>query len=129
MLNLFSFLIGVDRIDALVEELIDSDIEYDFYAEDGIRHQLWVVDDADVITEISTMFESVPALYVADGHHRTAAAATVGLDRKSSNLQHNGQEEYNFFMAVLFFGLPVENLRLQPSRTCDLNGLTTQRVL
>ena len=60
---------------------------------------------ADIIAEISTMFESVPALYVADGHHRTAAAH-IGLDRKSSNSQHNGQEEYEFFSWQFFFRIP-----------------------
>ena len=119
---------GVDRIDALIEELIDSNFEYDFHAEDGIRHQLWVVDDADIIAEISTIFESVPALYVADGHHRTAAAARVGLDRKSSNSQHNGQEEYNFFMAVLFSDSQLKIFDYNRV-VRDLNGLTTQEFV
>ena len=110
-----------DRIDELVGQVIDTTLEYDFIADDGIRHELWVVRDPDLIQGIETNFSAIPALYVADGHHRTAAAARVGQMRKEINPEHNGEEEYNFFMAVLF---PDDQLRIFDYNRVvrDLNG-------
>ena len=75
---------------------------YDFVADDGVRHELWTISDPKQIEFLENAFLRVPDLYVADGHHRTAAAARVGQKRKDSNPSHEGDEEYNFFMTVLF---------------------------
>ena len=116
----FSFR-GDVRIDDLVSQVTDSPVEYDFIADDGIRHELWVVRDPSLIQGIEKSFSTISALYVADGHHRTAAAARVGQMRKENNPEHNGEEEYNFFMAVLF---PDDQLKIFDYNRVvrDLNG-------
>ena len=82
---------------------------YDFVAkEDGFGHTFWVIEDDAVTKRIEEIFEKeIPALYVADGHHRTAAAARVGQERRASNPNHTGNEEYNYFMAVIFPNTPI----------------------
>ena len=119
---------GKPGIDALVNEVTRSPIEYDFVAEDGIRHELWVVRDRRLIENFESGFAEVPALYVADGHHRTAAAARVGQMRKEHNSDHTGEEEYNFFMAVLF---PDDQLKIFDYNRVvrDLNGLSQESFL
>ena len=119
---------GKPVIDALVNEVTRSPIEYDFVAEDGIRHELWVVRDRRLIENFESGFAEVPALYVADGHHRTAAAARVGQMRKEDNSDHTGEEEYNFFMAVLF---PDDQLKIFDYNRVvrDLNGLSQESFL
>ena len=119
---------GKPGIDALVNEVTRSPIEYDFIAEDGIRHELWVVRDRRLIENFESGFAEVPALYVADGHHRTAAAARVGQMRKEDNSDHTGEEEYNFFMAVLF---PDDQLKIFDYNRVvrDLNGLSQESFL
>ena len=119
---------GKPGIDALVNEVTRSPIEYDFVAEDGIRHELWVVRDRRLIENFESGFAEVPALYVADGHHRTAAAARVGQMRKEDNSDHTGEEEYNFFMAVLF---PDDQLKIFDYNRVvrDLNGLSQESFL
>ena len=103
--------------------------EYDFIAPiDGFRHQLWcVADDADIAT-ITGRFNRMPAMYIADGHHRSAAAALVGAEKAKQNPDHRGDEEYNFFMAVCF---PASQLTiLDYNRVVkDLNGLTSEQFL
>ena len=89
-------------INLLIDEIIASESIYDFIADDNIRHELWIVDDKAQISLFHEAFKRVPDLYVADGHHRTAAAARIGQKRKEQNPNHNGSEAYNFFMAVLF---------------------------
>ncbi|NLD21505.1 MAG: DUF1015 domain-containing protein, partial [Bacteroidales bacterium] len=89
-------------IDAIVSKTIAKPAEYDFVAEDGFGHHFWVIDDEKDIAAITDTFAKIPAFYVADGHHRTAAAALVGAERKAANPNHNGSEEYNYFMAVVF---------------------------
>jgi len=96
-------------IDALVGEARGEPSEYDFVAADGIRHQLWVIRKKEMIDAITREFASVPNLYVADGHHRSAAAARVGAEHARANPSHRGDEEYNFFLAVLF---PHNQLRI-----------------
>ena len=109
-------------IDHMVKEIITDQSEYDFVAEDGVRHELWVVEDERRIEIIEQKLLSVESLYVADGHHRTAAAARVGRQRKEQNPSHTGEEEYNFFMAVLF---PEDQLKIFDYNRVvrDLNGL------
>ncbi len=93
---------NVPKIDELVAEIKTKAPAYDFTAEDGVKHRLWTVSDATQIEVITEEFEKLPATYVADGHHRTAAAALVGSDLKQENSAHTGKEEYNYFLAVHF---------------------------
>ncbi len=91
------------EIDEIVAKWVDEhDAEYDFTADDGFGHHFWVVNDLDVVKKLSDLFDEVPATYVADGHHRTAAAALVGAEKRKNNPNHKGDEEYNFFLAVHF---------------------------
>lgn len=103
--------------------------EYDFIAPvDGFGHQFWVISDAEDIQTITTEFEKMPALYIADGHHRSAAAALVGAEKASQNPNHKGDEEYNYFMAVAFQA--SELTVLDYNRVFkDLNGLTSEEFL
>lgn len=112
---------AVDRLEALMADIKLSDPVYRFTADDGVEHRLWVVDDEVVINEIIAEFEKMPATYVADGHHRTAAAALVGNDLKKENPAHTGDEEYNFFLAVHF---PDDQLSIYDYNRVvkDLNG-------
>lgn len=102
---------------------------YDFVSTDGIGHTFWVIEDNEIITAIVNIFKKeIPDLYVADGHHRTAAAARVGLEKKSKNPGHTGLEEYNYFMAVIF---PDDQLKIIDYNRVvkDLNGLTKEDFL
>ena len=111
------------ELDLLINQLIETKSEYDFIAEDGVRHELWCCSDRGVNDQISRIFLEVPCLYVADGHHRTAAAARVGRKRKDANQNHVGTEEYNYFMAVLF---PDNQLEIFDYNRVvkDLNGMS-----
>ena len=93
---------GVQNINLLIQKIVTFEPVYNFVSEDKIKHELWIVNNDKDISLIEFEFNSVPDLYVADGHHRTAAAARVGQKKKQDNPNHNGTEEYNFFMAVLF---------------------------
>ena len=112
---------AVDELDELVGNIKKGEPEYDFDADDGITHRLWVVNDPDVIGRIVSAFDKMPATYVADGHHRTAAAALVGNDLKLENPNHTGNEEYNYFLAVHF---PDNQLSIMDYNRVvrDLNG-------
>ena len=114
---------GVASINEFVDHALTGVPVYDFVAEDGVRHELWAISESGDITLLEQAFLSVPDLYVADGHHRTAAAARVGQKRKDSNPEHQGDEEYNFFMAVLF---PDDQLEIFDYNRVvkDLNGLS-----
>ena len=112
------------EIDAIMFRYIARVPEYDFIAdEDGFGHKLWVIDDPKDIDRITEIFAGIPAFYVADGHHRTAAAARVGAERRAKNPNHTGNEEYNYFMAVCF---PDNQLKIIDYNRVvkDLNGLT-----
>lgn len=100
----------------------------DFVAEDGIAHTIWLIQDAAEIAEIEQAFETLPCAYIADGHHRSAAGARAARVRAEANPQHQGDEEYNRFMAILF---PAQQLHiLDYNRVVkDLNGLTSQTLL
>ena len=102
--------------------------EYDFVAPDGFGHTFWKIDDDAIINRITDIFRDVPAMYVADGHHRTAAAARVGAEQREHNPNHTGDEEYNYFLAVIF---PASQLNvIDYNRVVrDLNGLTPAEFL
>lgn len=102
--------------------------EYDFVAPDGFGHTFWKIDDDAIINRITEIFRDVPAMYVADGHHRTAAAARVGAEQREHNPNHTGDEEYNYFLAVIF---PASQLNvIDYNRVVrDLNGLTPAEFL
>ena len=116
------------EIDAIVRKYTACKPEYDFTAEDGFGHHFWVIDDDDTVRRITEIFKDIPAFYVADGHHRTAAAARVGAEKRTGNPAHTGDEEYNFFMAVAF---PESQLTIIDYNRVvkDLNGLTVEEFL
>ena len=101
---------------------------YNFIADDDVQHELWILSDSEDIDFVENAFKDVPFLYVADGHHRTAAAARIGQKRKENNTSHNGKEEYNYFLAVLF---PDEELKIFDYNRVvrDLNGLSPEQFL
>ncbi len=119
---------AVKEIDAIVADVTSKAPEYDFVADDGFGHQFWVIDQDAAIEKLEKLFAQVPAFYVADGHHRTAAAALVGAERKAGNPSHTGQEEYNFFMSVLF---PDNQLTIIDYNRVvkDLNGLSKEEFM
>jgi uncharacterized protein (DUF1015 family) len=120
----------VKEIDNIVEKIVSKGKpEYDFVAEDGFGHHFWVIKNPETNKLIEKLFaEKVPYTYVADGHHRTAAAALVGKEKQENNPSHNGTEEYNFFLAVQF---PANQLQIiDYNRTIkDLNGLSPGELL
>jgi uncharacterized protein (DUF1015 family) len=120
---------AVPEIDEIVEDVVRlQEPEYDFTTEDDIGHHFWVIREQDKIDELIHLFGQIPATYIADGHHRTAAAALVGNEKKENDPDHRGDEEYNYFLAVHF---PDNQLRiLDYNRVVkDLNGLTPQEFL
>lgn len=116
------------EISEIVSRYTCREPEYDFVAEDGFGHTFWVIDSQEDIDRITGLFSGIPAFYVADGHHRTAAAARVGAERKAGNPDHRGDEEYNWFMAVAF---PESQLKIIDYNRVvkDLNGLTPEQLL
>lgn len=120
---------AIAEMDKIVEKVVkNTKPEYDFVAEDGFGHHFWTIEDAAVNKRITEIFASIPALYVADGHHRTAAAARVGQEKKSQNPKHTGNEEYNYFLAVIF---PDNQLKIIDYNRVvkDLNGLTPAQLI
>ena len=116
-------------LDSLIMRYAKTGPEYDFVAPiDGFRHQLWVVSDDRDIQTITDQFAKMPALYIADGHHRSAAAALVGAERAAQNPNHTGNEEYNFFMAVAFQASQLTVLDYNRVLK-DLNGNTSEQFL
>jgi len=91
-----------EKVDALVSQVTGQEPEYEFDADDGTRHVFWVVKDAETTTALQAAFDTVPCLYVADGHHRSAAASRVQKLRAARNANHTGEESYNFFLVVVF---------------------------
>ena len=116
-------------LDSLITRYAQTEPEYDFVAPiDGFRHQFWcVADDADIRT-ITQEFAKMPTLYIADGHHRSAAAALVGAEKQKQNPHHRGDEEYNYFMAVCFQASQLTILDYNRV-VKDLNGLTSQQFI
>jgi uncharacterized protein (DUF1015 family) len=120
---------AVPELDEIVSSWVgEHQPEYDFTSVDEIGHLLWVINNPDVIKRITELFAAIPYTYVADGHHRTAAAALVGNERRAANPAHNGSEEYNFFLAVHF---PDNQLRIIDYNRVvkDLNGLSVDDFL
>ncbi|MBO7331306.1 MAG: DUF1015 domain-containing protein [Alistipes sp.] len=117
------------EINAIVESVVkENEADYDFTAADGFGHHFWVVRDAETNKRITELFANIPALYVADGHHRTAAAARVGQECMAKNPAHKGDEEYCYFLAVTF---PASQLRIIDYNRVvrDLNGLSESELL
>ena len=117
------------EIDAIVKSIVETEEpEYDFVAADGFGHHMWPIKDKAVNDRITEIFATIPALYVADGHHRTAAAARVGQERMKANPNHTGEEEYCYFLAVTF---PDNQLAIIDYNRVvrDLNGLTPDELL
>lgn len=113
----------------IVENIVkNQEPEYDFVAEDGFGHTFWKIEDDAINARITEIFAKVPAFYVADGHHRTAAAARVGAEKRENNPNHTGNEEYNYFLAVIF---PESQLKvIDYNRVIkDLNGLTSAEFI
>ncbi len=120
---------AVSEIDEIVSGIVESQApEYDFTSVDGIGHHFWVINDAKTIARIAELFAAIPHTYVADGHHRTAAAALVGNEKRRNNPAHHGREEYNFFLAVHF---PDNQLTIIDYNRVvkDLNGLSDEEFL
>ena len=118
-----------DALDKIVSKYTSRKPEYDFVAPlDGFGHTFWVIDEDEDISMITAEFAKMPALYIADGHHRSAAAALVGVEKAKQNPNHRGDEEYNYFMAVCF---PAEQLTIIDYNRVvkDLNGLTDEAFL
>lgn len=116
-------------LDALIMKYAATEPEYDFVAPiDGFRHQLWVVSDDADIKLVTEEFAKMPALYIADGHHRSAAAALVGAEKAAQNPNHKGDEEYNYFMAVCFQASQLTVLDYNRV-VKDLNGNTSEQFL
>ena len=118
----------IDEIDAIVAKTVANAPEYDFVAPDGFGHHFWVIDDDATIARITELFAELPAFYIADGHHRSAAAALVGDEKRRNNPNHRGDEEYNYFLAVCF---PDNQLNIIDYNRVvkDLNGLTEEQFL
>ena len=117
------------ELDTIVAKYTSRTPEYDFIAPgDGFGHIFWVIDEKEDIDRITALFADMPALYIADGHHRSAAAALVGAEKASQNPNHKGDEEYNYFMAVCF---PASQLTIIDYNRVvkDLNGLTAEQFL
>ena len=118
-----------DKLNAIIARYAATTPEYDFIAPiDGFRHQFWIISNDDDMKVITEQFAKMPSLYIADGHHRSAAAALVGAEKQKQNPNHKGDEEYNYFMAVCF---PASQLTiLDYNRVVkDLNGKTAEEFL
>ncbi len=119
----------VKEINDIVAAEITKTPVYDFTADDGVGHTLWVVNQADTVAAITQLFkEKVPFTYIADGHHRAASSAKVGQRRKEANPNHTGEEEYNYFLSVLF---PASQLSIIDYNRVvkDLNGLSFEEFI
>ena len=116
------------EINNIVDNVIKQNAEYDFVSDDGVGHHFWLISDENDINRITEIFATFPVMYIADGHHRSAAAALVGAEKAAQNPNHTGDEEYNYFMAVCF---PDNQLTIIDYNRVvkDLNGLSPGEVL
>ena len=120
---------AVAEIDEIVKNIVESKpAEYDYVAEDGFGHHFWVIDNDKTIARLVELFAKIPSTYVADGHHRTAAAALVGAEKRKQNPSYSGNEEFNYFLAVHF---PDNQLQIIDYNRVvkDLNGLSTAELI
>ena len=117
-----------NTLEDIIDRTAQTAPEYDFVSEDGIGHTLWVIKDKETIDTITKEFAEIPYLYIADGHHRTAAAAHVGEEKAKADPNHNGTEEYNYLLAVCF---PQSHLKVMDYNrvVVDLNGNTEEQFL
>ena len=117
-----------NTLEDIIDRTAQTTPEYDFVSEDGIGHTLWVIRDKETIETITKEFGEIPYLYIADGHHRTAAAAHVGEEKAKADPNHNGTEEYNYLLAVCF---PQSHLKVMDYNrvVVDLNGNTEEQFL
>ena len=115
-------------ISAVVNKVKEGETLYSFTSDDGITHNVWKIDNADDIKIIQTEFEKINSIYIADGHHRCASAVKAGLKRRDLNPEYTGEEEFNFFLSVLF---PEDQLMIMPYNrvVSDLNDLTEEELL
>ncbi|MEI7676147.1 MAG: DUF1015 domain-containing protein [Bacteroidales bacterium] len=116
------------ELDQIVKEAVAQPAVYDFVAPDGFGHHFWLIDNDATIARITELFAAIPYLYIADGHHRTAAAALVGAEKAKQNLNHTGNEEYNYFLAVCFPDTQLKIIDYNRVVT-DLNGLSETEFL
>ncbi len=116
------------ELNDIVAGIVKGEPEYDFTAPDGFGHHFWIIDNPATIRRITELFAAIPYLYIADGHHRTAAAALVGAEKAKQNPHHKGDEEYNYFLAVCF---PASQLHIIDYNRVvkDLNGLSDEAFL
>ena len=116
------------EVDSIIDEITKGEPEYSFTSDDGVIHTFWVVKDKDLIEKLKNLFEKIPCVYIADGHHRSASGAKVREWKKKENPNHTGEEEYNFFLAVYF---PHNQLQILPYNRAvkDLNGLSKEEFL
>lgn len=116
------------ELEEIIKTVSAGEPEYDFTAPDGFGHHFWVIDDPQLIEKVTEAFAKIPYLYIADGHHRTAAAALVGNEKARLNPEHRGDEEYNYFLAVAF---PASHLKIIDYNRLvrDLNGLSPAEFL
>lgn len=114
-----------EEISKIVDKTKESAPVYDFTAEDGIKHRVWIINKTEDINNIVELFKKVPSLYIADGHHRNASAAKVGLKRRAENPGYTGEEEFNYYLAVLF---PSDQLKIMDYNRVvkDLNGMSEE---
>ena len=117
-----------ENLQNIITKVTTGEPEYDFVAPDGFGHHFWVISDDETIQTITEEFAKMPSLYIADGHHRTAAAALVGNEKAKNNPNHRGDEEYNFFLAVAF---PASHLKIIDYNRVvkDLNGLSDEEFI
>ena len=115
-------------VDAILSGVAEGDPDCDVLADGGVRHTIWVIRDGNTIGRLVAQFEAMPALYIADGHHRSAAASRVAAERRSKNAGHTGDEDYNYFLVVAF---PQNEMRILPYNRVvrDLNGLSGAELL
>lgn len=116
------------ELEAIIKNVTSNEPEYDFVANDGFGHHFWVINDDETIKRITELFDQIPSFYIADGHHRSAAAALVGHEKALANPNHTGEEEYNYFLAVAF---PASHLNIIDYNRVvkDLNGLSDEEFL
>lgn len=119
---------NVGEIDEIVAKWTEGEPEYNFVSEDGISHIIWVINDVNIVKRLEELFNGVDYLYIADGHHRAASAVNVGRMRREANKDYTGEEEFNFFLSVIF---PAEDLYIMDYNRVvkDLNGNSSEEFL